>query len=172
MRLKPSVDWQTFSRDQVLALRPTDARTGRPVVAEELKAEYAANTFDDDIFFQQRITAMCQDLFQRLCAHGGPEQKVIIFCTRDAHADRVAMQMQRLYAAWCKDTGVLGQSVIITDAGIAAAAHREGADATRKYLQRRVNGRKADAPADRERDRRIEKRLRDFEKVPYTRGSW
>lgn len=68
--------------------------------------------------------------------------------------------------------GVVGQSVTITDAGIAEAAHREGADATRKYLQRRVNGRKADAPADRERDRRIEKRLRDFEKVPYTRGNW
>ena len=30
--------------------------------------------------------AMCKDLFQRLCAHGGPEQKVIIFCTRDLHS--------------------------------------------------------------------------------------
>jgi type I restriction enzyme R subunit len=49
---------------------------------------------------------MCADLFRRLCEHGGPEQKVIIFCTRDLHADRVAMQMQRLYARWCKEQGV------------------------------------------------------------------
>jgi type I restriction enzyme R subunit len=48
---------------------------------------------------------MCADLFKRLCEHGGPEQKVIIFCARDLHADRVAMQMQRLYATWCMEKG-------------------------------------------------------------------
>jgi len=68
--------------------------------------------------------------------------------------------------------GVGGESVTITDAGIAAAAHRHGAGATANYLRRRVNGRKADAPEDRTRDKQIEKRLRDFEKVPYTRGNW
>jgi type I restriction enzyme R subunit len=46
---------------------------------------------------------MCEDLFQLLCAHGGPEQKVIIFCTREIHADRVAMGMNNLYARWCKE---------------------------------------------------------------------
>lgn len=50
---------------------------------------------------------MCADLFSRLCEHGGPEQKVIIFCTRDLHADRVALQMQRLYATWCKEKGIV-----------------------------------------------------------------
>lgn len=48
---------------------------------------------------------MCEDLFQHLCENGGPEQKVIIFCTRDLHADRVAMQMNNLYARWCKENG-------------------------------------------------------------------
>jgi type I restriction enzyme R subunit len=33
-----------------------------------------------------------------LCENGGPEQKVIIFCTRDIHADRVAQHMNNLYA--------------------------------------------------------------------------
>jgi len=37
--------------------------------------------------------------------NGGPEQKVIIFCTRDIHADRVQMQMQKLYSIWCKERG-------------------------------------------------------------------
>jgi type I restriction enzyme R subunit len=63
-----------------------------------LKAQYVAKTFDDDLMLPERIAAMCADLFQRLCANGGPEQKVIIFCNRDLHADRVAAQMQNLYA--------------------------------------------------------------------------
>jgi type I restriction enzyme, R subunit len=48
---------------------------------------------------------MCEDLFQLLCQNGGPEQKVIIFCTREIHADRVAMQMNNLYVRWCKEKG-------------------------------------------------------------------
>ncbi|WP_137127946.1 DEAD/DEAH box helicase family protein [Roseomonas sp. HF4] len=106
VRLKPSIDWKTFTRDDVLAAKPIDARTGRPISEEDLKAQYAANTFDNDILLPERIATMCADLFQRLCEHGGPEQKVIIFCNRDLHADRVAMQMQRLYAVWCQEQGV------------------------------------------------------------------
>jgi type I restriction enzyme, R subunit len=106
VRLKPSIDWNTFTQDEVLAFKPVDARTGQYIGREDLKAKYAANSFDDDLIIPKRITAMCQDLFQRLCEHGGPEQKVIIFCTRDLHADRIAMQMQRLYATWCKEKGV------------------------------------------------------------------
>jgi type I restriction enzyme R subunit len=106
VRLKPSIDWQTFSRDQVLASRPIDTRTGKPVASEDLKAEYHGRNFDADLIIPARINAMCADLFSRLCEHGGPEQKVIIFCTRDLHADRVAMQMQQLYANWCKEKGL------------------------------------------------------------------
>jgi len=107
VRLKPSIDWQTFTRAQVVALSPIDARTGRAVAEDEIKEEYNAQHFDNQLLFPERIAAMCSDLFQRLCEHGGPEQKVIIFCTRDIHADRVAMQMQRLYAQWCKENNLL-----------------------------------------------------------------
>ena len=106
VKLKPSIDWDTFTRDEVLAANPIDTRTGRPVAPEDLKDQYQSRTFDDDLIIPDRINAMCADLFSRLCEHGGPEQKVIIFCTRDLHADRVAMQMQRLYANWCKQQGV------------------------------------------------------------------
>jgi type I restriction enzyme R subunit len=44
-------------------------------------------------------------LFKLLCENGGPEQKVIIFCNREIHADRVAMQMNNLYARWCRENG-------------------------------------------------------------------
>lgn len=30
---------------------------------------------------------MCAELFRRLCESGGTEQKTIIFCARDRHAD-------------------------------------------------------------------------------------
>jgi type I restriction enzyme R subunit len=48
---------------------------------------------------------MCEDLFQLLCQNGGPEQKVIIFCTREIHADRVAQHLNNLYTRWCQKQG-------------------------------------------------------------------
>jgi type I restriction enzyme R subunit len=105
VKLKPSIDWKTFTRNDILALKPIDARTGKYILPEDLKTQYTANNFDHNLVLPERIAAMCADLFARLCEHGGPEQKVIIFCTRDLHADRVALQMQRLYAAWCKEKG-------------------------------------------------------------------
>jgi len=105
VKLKPSIDWKTFTRNDILALQPIDARTGKYILPEDLNTQYTAKNFDDNILLPERIAAMCADLFARLCEHGGPEQKVIIFCTRDLHADRVALQMQRLYAAWCTDKG-------------------------------------------------------------------
>lgn len=102
VRLRPNIDDKTFTREDVLAMQPVDSRTGAPLTPEQIKDQYAASSFDDELMLPQRINAMCGDLFERLCGHGGPEQKVIIFCTRDAHADRVAMAMQNLYADWCK----------------------------------------------------------------------
>lgn len=52
-----------------------------------------------------RIQTMCADLFGQLCQNGGPEQKVIIFCTGEIHADRVAMQLNNLYVNWCREQG-------------------------------------------------------------------
>ncbi|MBQ0961058.1 DEAD/DEAH box helicase family protein [Ideonella sp. 4Y11] len=102
VRLKPSIDWREFTRDEVAAMRPRDARTGRYLLPDELKARYAAEDFDHHLMLPERINAMCDDLFQRLCRHGGPEQKLIIFCTRDDHADRVAQRLQHNYVLWCR----------------------------------------------------------------------
>ena len=105
VRLKPSIDGRIFTREEIEAIGVTDVRTGGALPADELKAQYGARQFDDDLILPERIEAMCADLFARLCACGGPEQKAIIFCTRDLHADRVALQMQRLYADWCVQQG-------------------------------------------------------------------
>src|SRR4051794_34348787 len=91
-------------RPRVLAAKPTNIKTGEPITEEELtKDEYTGKDFDDELFIGMRTPAMCADLFKLLCENGGPEQKVIIFCTREIHADRVAMQMNNLYARWCRE---------------------------------------------------------------------
>ncbi len=106
VKRKPSIDGKTFTSAEVLAAKPINAKTGQPVTSEDLtKYEYTAKIFDDELVLPDRIKAMCDDLFGLLCQNGGPEQKVIIFCTRELHADRVAMNLNNLYAQWCHEQG-------------------------------------------------------------------
>ena len=105
LKRKPTIDSRVFTRAEVLAAKPINLKTGLPMREEELtKAEYTGKDFDNELFIDMRTPAMCEDLFQLLCENGGPEQKVIIFCNREIHADRVAMQMNNLYVRWCKRT--------------------------------------------------------------------
>ena len=96
-------DDKTLKQAEVLEAKPVELRTGMAVSEDDVKPEYANTHFERDLFQPKRIAAMCKDLFQQLCLHGGAEQKVIIFCASDAHADRVAQQMGNLYSAWCKE---------------------------------------------------------------------
>jgi type I restriction enzyme R subunit len=106
IKRKATIDARVFTKEEVLAAKPTNIKTGRPITAEELtKNSYTGKDFDDELFIDMRTPAMCADLFKLLCENGGPEQKVIIFCNREIHADRVAMQMNNLYAKWCRDNG-------------------------------------------------------------------
>ncbi|HSI10678.1 MAG TPA: DEAD/DEAH box helicase family protein, partial [Chthoniobacter sp.] len=106
VKRKADIDARTFTREEILKAGVKDVRTGRPLTEADLpKAEYTGKDFDDELFIDLRTPRMCEDLFKLLCENGGPEQKVIIFCTRDLHADRVMMQMNNLYAAWCKQNG-------------------------------------------------------------------
>lgn len=91
--------------DEILARNPVDAITGQPVTADQLKELYQRTEFEDRILLPDRVLAMCQDLFNYLLETGGPEQKTIIFCARDRHADDVAVCMNNLYAKWCADNG-------------------------------------------------------------------
>jgi type I restriction enzyme R subunit len=106
VKRKPSIDSKIFTREEILATKPLDIRTGKLITAEDLtKSQYSGKDFDDELFIDMRTPAMCKDLFELLCQNGGPEQKVIIFCTREIQADRVAMQMNNLYTAWCREQG-------------------------------------------------------------------
>lgn len=78
-----------------------DATTGEVVGWVEARARYEAATFEGRLLLPERVAAMAQDLFSHLAATGGPEQKTIVFCARDRHADEVAAALNNLYATWC-----------------------------------------------------------------------
>lgn len=107
LKRKADIDARSFTREEILQAGVRDIKTGKPLTEEDLtKSEYTGKDFDDELFIDLRTPKMCEDLFTLLCVNGGPEQKVIIFCTRDLHADRVAMQMNNLYARWCQAKGL------------------------------------------------------------------
>ena len=106
VRRKASIDSRVFTKKEILQAGAIDIRTGIPLTEADLtKDEYTGKDFDDELFIELRTPKMCEDLFQLLCGNGGPEQKVIIFCTREIHADRVAQHMNNLYTRWCKAQG-------------------------------------------------------------------
>lgn len=107
VKRKASIDNMVFTREEILQAGVRDIKTGLALTEEDLtKAMYTGKDFDDELFVELRTPKMCEDLFQLLCANGGPEQKVIIFCTREIHADRVAQHMGNLYVKWCKENGL------------------------------------------------------------------
>jgi type I restriction enzyme R subunit len=100
-----NIDDTGITLEQILARHPVDALTGLPVTAQQLQDRYDRTQYEDRVLLPDRVLAMCQDLFQYLLDTGGPEQKTIIFCARDRHADDVAVQMNNLYAQWCAENG-------------------------------------------------------------------
>jgi type I restriction enzyme R subunit len=106
VKRKASIDNAKFTKKEILAAGVKDIKTGLPLTEADLtKDEYTGKDFDDELFIELRTPKMCADLFQLLCENGGPEQKVIVFCTREIHADRVVQQMNNLYVSWCRDRG-------------------------------------------------------------------
>ncbi|PYM90554.1 MAG: restriction endonuclease subunit R [Candidatus Rokuibacteriota bacterium] len=85
--------------------RVTDAQTGELLTVAEARARYEATDFEERLLLPDRVQAMCRDLFQHLLASGGPEQKTIVFCARDRHAEDVAIALNNLYAMWCTQQG-------------------------------------------------------------------
>ncbi len=83
----------------------THADTGAPVSADSMRDTYGAPDIEERITLPERVATMTQDFFNHLLATGGPEQKTILFCARDRHADAVATAMNNLYAKWCAANG-------------------------------------------------------------------
>lgn len=93
------------SRDDLQDKKLTDANTGEAISSDEARDHYGLPSIEDRLLMPDRVAAMCKSLFEQLLATGGPEQKTIIFCARDRHADDVAATMNNLYADWCAQKG-------------------------------------------------------------------
>ncbi|MCL0099558.1 DEAD/DEAH box helicase family protein [Dehalococcoidia bacterium] len=78
-----------------------DANTGEEISPDQVSKEFQASSFEDQILLPDRVHRWCSDLFDYLLASGKPEQKTIIFCVRDRHADDVAFQLNNIYSDWC-----------------------------------------------------------------------
>jgi len=100
-----SLDRSGVDRDDIMQRGPRDATTGQPLSEEQIRERYERQSFESSLMLPDRVRAMCADLFASLLQRGGPEQKTIVFCTRDAHADAVAAEMNNLYARWCAQHG-------------------------------------------------------------------
>jgi type I restriction enzyme R subunit len=94
-----------LDRDDIAPLPLWDTITGEQVAAAETRDHYGAQSFEDRLVLPDRVAAMTDDLFDRLVATGGPEQKTIVYCARDSHADDVAIALNNRYARWCAETG-------------------------------------------------------------------
>ena len=92
--------------EDIMARNPVDAITGRLLTVAEVQALYLAPDFESKLLLPDRVQAMCADLFDHLLQTGGPEQKTVVFCVRDLHADLVATELNNRYVAWCDDNGV------------------------------------------------------------------
>lgn len=95
------------NRTRIRALIPVENATGQAAAETDVKEEYSPRHLDMQLIVPERTQVMCEDLFQLLLEHGAgnPEQKTIIFCARDEHADRVAVELNNRYAAWCDKLG-------------------------------------------------------------------
>lgn len=100
-----NLDDTGITKAEIIARNPVDAITGQPITAEQIEDLYQRTQYEDRILLPDRVLAMCRDLFNYLLETGGPEEKTIIFCARDRHADDVAVCMNNLYAKWCADNG-------------------------------------------------------------------
>jgi type I restriction enzyme, R subunit len=92
-----------LGQDDLWGTTIADARTGELLTAAETRERYEANQFEARLILPERVEAMAADLFDRLLETGGPEQKTIVFCARDQHADAVAIALNNRYARWCAE---------------------------------------------------------------------
>ena len=93
-------------RDDLEGKALWDATTGEVLGTADAQERYGATSFEDRLLLPDRVEAMAEDLFGHLLATGGPEQKTIVFCRRDRHADDVAVALNNRYARWCAQNGV------------------------------------------------------------------
>ena len=83
----------------------TVADSGEAASISDVREQYGAPSLERRLLMPDRVSAMCEDLFNRLAISGNPEQKTIIFCVDIRHANEVSAELNNLYVKWCADRG-------------------------------------------------------------------
>ena len=96
------LDKEEITKEDIQRRSAVDAYTGRPIQPGEIEDRYTAHDYELKLMLDDRVNAMCADLFDHLLNTGGPHQKTVIFCARDSHAHHVMIVLNNLYADWCK----------------------------------------------------------------------
>ena len=96
---------QGVERDSLAGGEIRDARTGADLNVADMSPHFGAGSIEQRLLLPDRVREMCADLFAQLVDSGGPEQKTLIFCVTDEHADLVAAAMGNLYTRWARDQG-------------------------------------------------------------------
>jgi type I restriction enzyme, R subunit len=94
------------SREEIKDKTLTSSGTGQALTPENVKEEYSPSQLDERLLMPDRVRSSAKHLFDQLLIHGStPEQKTIVFCASDAHADRMAEALNGLYQDWCLAQG-------------------------------------------------------------------
>lgn len=95
-----------IEREGLKSKKLTLSTTGQVAPVEAVEDSYGPTKLDERLMLPERVQAMSRHFFEQLITHGGtPEQKTILFCASDAHADAVAQELGNLYQAWCAANG-------------------------------------------------------------------
>ncbi|HRJ08889.1 MAG TPA: DEAD/DEAH box helicase family protein [Prosthecobacter sp.] len=93
---------RNVTRAELEAKKLKSSATGAPITSANLKEEYSPSELDERLLLPERVLALSQHLLEQLIAHGGtPEQKTILFCASDRHAEAMSEQLGNLYRDWC-----------------------------------------------------------------------
>ncbi len=97
---------RNVTRAELEAKKLKSSATGAPITSANLKEEYSPGELDERLILPERVLALSQHLLEQLITHGGtPEQKTILFCASDRHAEAMSEQLGNLYRDWCQAHG-------------------------------------------------------------------
>lgn len=92
-----NIDKEIYTKDEIFALNPIDAKTGRAVEYDDLKDTYEAKHLDKMLIIPKRTKEFVKSFMEYLEKTGWYNQKTIIFCATDVHADYVASELNDYY---------------------------------------------------------------------------
>ncbi|MBC1240001.1 DEAD/DEAH box helicase family protein [Nostoc sp. 2RC] len=96
------LDLAQLTIEDILASNPVDFETGLAVEEKVIRRLMKKGNLKTRLMLPNFEKRRCEDLFHYLLETGGAEQKTIIFCNSDRHADLVSANMENLYAEWCE----------------------------------------------------------------------